>query len=328
MNHFKRILRVDDFTSVWRISVNGETVDLAENLVGLEHLQACLRFPGRPYPYRGTGQFVGEIQDYGYDPADPSGAENDCENPIGNSNGSLPFNYGKRQQVREYGLGTRRGQRGIGPAIIKASISELSREAKEALASGNKRRYDTLQVDIVRWRQYERSTSGIGGKSRTFPTPEDREFDQIRKSIDRALEAIRKKNSYIGSYLKQTVRREGYAFAYTGELEWDLAAERIGPVESEPLTPDEIRENWRVEREIMPEPSPDWVYDKYDHGTIHAVEPELPPAPQPEPNHGCDVWWQRLRGGLGRNRWPLCPVCHRPAVAFGHCNEHRSHWKG
>lgn len=70
MNTFKRIDNLEDFTTVWRISVNGDSCEL-EYFVGLEHIQGVLSFEGKPYPYRGTGQFVGEIQDYGYDPGDP-----------------------------------------------------------------------------------------------------------------------------------------------------------------------------------------------------------------------------------------------------------------
>jgi hypothetical protein len=44
MNTFKRIDNLENFTTVWVISVNGESCELDEYLVGMEHLQTrtCL----------------------------------------------------------------------------------------------------------------------------------------------------------------------------------------------------------------------------------------------------------------------------------------------
>jgi hypothetical protein len=154
-NQFKRVTNLEDFSSAWRISLNGETCEVAENFVGFDHIRACISLAGRAYPYRGDCSFVGEVQDYAY-------------NAFENERGSLPFNIGKRQQLREYCSAQSAGN--VGLVLPQSAPASANSAAKPRKRSPQKTRSDTTPYRLTSCVGVSTSAKPLGytGKRVTF----------------------------------------------------------------------------------------------------------------------------------------------------------------
>lgn len=118
-------------------------------------------------------------------------------------------------------------------------------EAQTALASGDKAGYDRLQLEIIKVREYKSQTIGLHGRRRKFATQTSRDFDAVRKAIDRAVQAIGKRSPKIADHLKAHICGSDGMWFYTGDLQWDTTS-RVA--EWSDWTPDTIEEDPQVLR--------------------------------------------------------------------------------
>jgi hypothetical protein len=136
-----------------------------------------------------------------------------------------PNARGGSQEVK-LGFQTRirpEAMRALSPSSIRQCIANSNREAKEALANGNKAEYDRKMVEVAAARKYLTETTALGGKSRRFPDQISRDVDAVRKAIERAVASIRKRSPALAAYFKKAIRHSGSSWQYVGAEVWDCS---------------------------------------------------------------------------------------------------------
>jgi hypothetical protein len=105
---------------------------------------------------------------------------------------------------------------------IRARRVEIDGERAEARQRGDYQALAMLDKEAKQLDQYLGAAGGLAGRTRHFPSDEERAADAARTAIRRARDAIRRHHLELARHLKETIR-PGLSFSYTpgSPIEWD-----------------------------------------------------------------------------------------------------------
>lgn len=155
----------------------------------------------------------------------------------------------------------RAAMRSVSTATIDETTEDLNSRAKIADASGDKKTYGSLMLQVAALRRYKSTTTRLGGKPRRFPDEWSKLTRAIKESLARAIKEIRKHLPDLATHLRSSIKYDGTRWHYVApEMIWDTSPS-FDDLFSSPTAENDpevlrIQESWQIAPEWWNEGTP------------------------------------------------------------------------